>query len=49
MDVADYDTDGDLDIIIGALAFEVIPANTGMVDKWVKNGIPFVVLENTIR
>lgn len=48
MDVADYDKDGDEDIILGSLAFEVIPAN-GLVDKWVNAGIPFVVLKNKIK
>lgn len=46
MDTGDYDKDGDEDIILGSLAFEVIPDN-GLVDKWVNNGIPFVVLQNT--
>lgn len=46
MDKGDVDGDGDTDIILGALAFEVIPDN-GLVEKWVKDGIPFIVLENT--
>lgn len=48
MDVGDYDKDGDEDIILGSLAFEVIPANR-LVDKWVQKGIPFIVLQNTAR
>lgn len=48
MDVADYDKDGDEDIILGSLAFEVIPDN-GLVNKWVNAGIPFIVLKNTAR
>ncbi len=46
MDAGDYDGDGDKDIILGSLAFEVIPDN-GLVEKWVKDGIPFILLENT--
>lgn len=46
MDASDYDQDGDLDLILGSLAFEVVP-KLGFVDKWMKNGIPFVILENT--
>lgn len=48
MDAADFDTDGDLDLVLGSMAFEVVP-DGGEVDKWVKNGIPFVVLENKAR
>lgn len=48
MDAADYDKDGDLDIALGSLAFEVIP-NNGLVDKWIKGGIPCIVLENTLK
>ncbi len=47
LDVADWDTDGDLDIALGALTFEVVPDN-GEVHRWVKGGLPFVVLENTL-
>lgn len=48
MDSGDVDKDGDMDIILGSLAFEVIPDN-GLVDQWVENGIPFLLLENMIR
>lgn len=48
MDSGDVDQDGDIDIIIGSLAFEVIPKQ-GLVDKWKQNGIPFLYLENTIK
>lgn len=48
MDSGDIDDDGDLDLILGSLAFEVIPKGD-FVDKWVQNGIPFIVLENTLK
>lgn len=46
MDVGDIEGDGDEDIIIGSLAFEVVP-EMGLVAQWVERGIPFIVLENT--
>ncbi|MBX2826758.1 MAG: VCBS repeat-containing protein [Flavobacteriaceae bacterium] len=46
MDASDYDKDGDLDLILGSLAFEVVP-KMGYIEQWVKDGIPFVILENT--
>jgi hypothetical protein len=49
MDVADYDKDGDEDLILGSLAFEVIPTNNDLINKWVNNGIPFIVLENKTK
>ena len=48
MDSGDLDKDGDLDILLGALTFEVIP-DLGLVDQWVEKGIPFVLLENLTR
>jgi mono/diheme cytochrome c family protein len=45
MDSGDYDLDGDEDLVLGSLAFEVIP-DRGEVGKWVERGVPFVVLEN---
>ncbi|WKN45570.1 FG-GAP repeat domain-containing protein [Tunicatimonas pelagia] len=47
-DTGDLDGDGDLDIALGSLAFEVVPPN-GLLAKWVEQGIPFVVLENQIK
>ncbi len=48
MDTADKDNDGDIDIILGSLAFETVPDN-GFVKKWLDNQLPFVVLENQVR
>lgn len=48
MDAGDLDEDGDLDLILGSLAFEVIP-KMGLVDKWVKNGLPYILLENKLN
>jgi hypothetical protein len=45
MDASDYDFDGDLDLILGSLAFETVP-DPVQVAKWSENGIPFVVLRN---
>lgn len=47
LDAGDIDRDGDEDIVLGSLAFEVIPDN-GEVEQWVKYGIPFVVLRNQL-
>lgn len=48
LDAGDIDHDGDEDIVLGSLAFEVIPDN-GEVERWVKNGMPFVVLRNRLQ
>lgn len=48
MDTHDYDKDGDLDIILGALTFETVP-DVGLVKQWVKSGIGAIVLENTLK
>ncbi|MEM7655281.1 MAG: FG-GAP-like repeat-containing protein [Bacteroidota bacterium] len=48
MDVGDVDQDGDQDIALGSLTFEVIGGGN-YVDTWVANGIPFVILENTTQ
>ncbi len=48
MDASDWDQDGDTDIILGSLTFEVVP-KMNYVNTWVKNGIPFVILKNLNR
>lgn len=48
MDAKDKDGDGDIDLILGSLTFEVIP-DLGYMDKWIKNGLPFVILENQTK
>ncbi len=48
MDAGDIDHDGDQDLALGSLAFEV-PGKNQLVDSWVKNAIPFIILENLAR
>ena len=45
MDAADRDGDGDIDIVLGSLAFEVIP-DDGQLSGWIQNGVPYLILEN---
>ncbi|WP_422104319.1 FG-GAP repeat domain-containing protein [Winogradskyella sp.] len=47
MHTSDYDKDGDKDLILGSLAFEVVP-KLGYVDQWIKDGIPFIILNNNM-
>lgn len=48
LDAGDVDQDGDLDLLLGSLAFEVVP-DRGQVKGWVDNGLGWMVLENTRR
>lgn len=45
MDDGDFDGDGDLDLVLGSLAFEV-PGRSHLVQNWIDGGLPFVLLEN---
>lgn len=45
MDAGDLDGDGDEDLVLGSLTFEVIPKGE-FVKNWVDKGIPFIILEN---
>ena len=45
MDSGDLDGDGDNDLVLGSLAFEVVPKN-GLEQTWKEKGIPFIVLWN---
>jgi hypothetical protein len=49
MDAKDYDQDGDKDIILGSLAFEVVNDKNGLLNQWIEQGVPFVILENKAR
>lgn len=48
MDTGDLDQDGDLDLILGSLAFEIVPPNH-LLQQWVQEGIGFIIMENTIQ
>lgn len=48
MDAGDIDQDGDVDIALGSLSFEVIP-DRGQLQRWVEQGIPLILLENTLH
>ena len=48
MDAGDLEGDGDIDILLGPLTFEVVP-DRGEVKRWVEGGLPFVVLENVLQ
>jgi len=45
MDQGDPDSDGDQDLILGNLVME-FPQDTARVNRWIRDGIPFVVLHN---
>ncbi|MEM6265198.1 MAG: VCBS repeat-containing protein [Bacteroidota bacterium] len=45
MDAGDPDFDGDTDLLLGSLAFEVIPKGN-WVTNWTQRGIPFIFLAN---
>lgn len=45
IEIGDYDRDGDVDIFLGSLAFEVL-GRRGLTDAWAESGLPFVVLSN---
>mgnify|MGYP001793605171 FL=1 len=47
MDAKDWDSDGDTDLILGSLTFEVVP-EMGYVNQWIKNAVPFIILENKL-
>lgn len=48
MDAGDVDHDGDIDLVLASLTFEVI-GRPDLVQQWAERGIPFVVLENLER
>jgi hypothetical protein len=48
MDAGDPDQDGDIDLALGSLAFEVVP-DRGEIERWVQNGLPFLILENQLK
>lgn len=48
MDAGDMDQDGDIDLVLGSLAFEVIDGQH-WVDRWTAAGVPFILLENRLK
>lgn len=48
MDSGDPDQDGDLDLLLGSLAFEA-PTGAGIERQWIEGGLPFILLENTTK
>ncbi len=48
MDVGDLDQDGDVDIMLGSMAFEA-PQNKELEKEWINNSIPFILLDNIIK
>ncbi len=45
LDAFDYDKDGDIDLALGSLVMEVVP-NIGIEKQWIKEAIPFIILQN---
>lgn len=43
----DIDSDGDIDVILGSLIME-LPGYEEDIKKWIKNGLPFILLKNSI-
>lgn len=48
MDAGDIDRDGDQDLVLGALTFEVI-GKPELVQQWAERGVSFVLLENLAK
>jgi hypothetical protein len=48
MDAGDIDQDGDTDLILGSLAFEVVPPS-GILRQWIEQALPFIILENQLK
>ncbi|MEL7118292.1 MAG: VCBS repeat-containing protein [Bacteroidota bacterium] len=50
MDIGDPDKDGDMDLTLGSLAFEIPDADLKHIqNEWLKNGIHFILLRNTTQ
>lgn len=48
MDMKDFDNDGDQDLLLGALAFEITPPNK-ILNQWITNGLGWMYLENLTK
>ncbi len=47
MDASDYDADGDVDLVLGNLAFEA-PGHEDLVERWASEALPFLILKNVV-
>jgi len=48
LSAGDLEGDGDLDLVAGTLALQAVP-DGGRMERWLKEGLPFVVWENTSK
>ena len=48
-DAADFDKDGDLDIVLGSLLFKIKAAPKELIDQWSLSNYHMILLENTTR
>ncbi len=48
MTAGDPDQDGDLDLALGSLTFEV-PGDTARTNGWARGGLPYLLLENQLK
>ncbi len=47
MDAADYDQDGDLDLVLGSLLFKIRSAPAEQIERWTSSNYQMILLENS--